>query len=77
MQNLVQYVEPLTERTVVNLTATLRKKLAEEFERERASGRYKVNGKPAEAEVQRRALCVYLLLRDTYPELFHELRDRS
>lgn len=75
MQNLIQYTEPLKERTIVNLTTTLRGLLAEELERE--PGRYRVNNKLAEAEVQRCALRVYLLLRDRHPELFYELRDRS
>jgi hypothetical protein len=75
MQNLIQYTEPLRERTIVNLTATLKSLLTKELELE--PNRYKVNNKLAEAEVQRCALRVYLLLRENHPELFYELRDRS
>jgi hypothetical protein len=69
-RTLVQYVEPLSERTVVNLPLTLKTKLEQELDRNR--DRYKLNNKVALSEVQR-----FFLLQESHPDLFLELLDRS
>jgi hypothetical protein len=74
-RTLVQYVEPLSERTVVNLPLTLKTKLEQELDRNR--DRYKLNNKVALSEVQRRAVRVFFLLQESHPDLFLELLDRS
>jgi hypothetical protein len=62
----------LKRRAVVYLNESLTKGLADELDRDKE--RYSVNNVPSAGEVLRRALIVYLALRDTSPELFFSLQ---
>ncbi len=75
MKLLLQYIEPLTESARCSLSPTLKAKLLAELHRDKA--RYTVNNKLSEAEVQRSALRVFFLLRESHPELFQQLRDSN